>query len=498
ACQSVPQNADSPARLEKKPLKEVTKGDSLTQWGKENSAIEEYLSAITKHPKEIAPYLKLADIYIEMGQFVDALDVYRQGIQQIPGTSELPAGLGQVFFLQNQMELAEQSLLQALEIRRDYTPALTQLAKLYFQIDSLNLAVSFATLAAKSKPKNPELWNELGHYCTLAQEWERGEEAYQKALSLEKENGKTYEMLGDLYYTRSRITHLESQYEKIYLAGPATPQDPMLGEALKWGRRILQKYPHNASTMNNMGVMWWKYGRIDSAIAQFHNALDYDPRFTEARNNLANAYFNKRLYNRSAAEYQRVLMLDSTAIVTLENLGDLYLSQKQNDEAVDVFQRIQHLRKNHPFSLFRLGQLYYRKGKLDSALSLFEKAVTLYAGLQDQMYDSVYARQDSIDLAKALIAYTSAQIQIPHRLSLYEKLMVTAYYLSVLKYFIEKENPSDWNKRILSASCAGLARCYYDSGDIIRATAYFKQALLLGFKGDAELKKKLGLTKTDP
>ena len=242
-----------------------------------------------------------------------------------------------------------------------------------------------------------------------------------------------------------------------------------------------------------MGVLWWRYGMIDSAIVQFRNALHHDPRNLAARTNLGGAYVQKGSYNRAIAEYERTLLLAPKDIITLENLGDLYLSQNQKESAILIYQQILTENTDNPLSFLRLGQIYYSMGKRQEAVSLFEKAVTLFSGSLEGLYDSEDAEQDSLYLSKAIAAYNSARIAMPHRLGIYQKLMFSSYFFSLLSNYLHYETPAQRTKRYLALSSKDLARCYYDSGDLVRAKAYYKKVLELGFPLSPETVKNLGL-----
>jgi len=324
SCQTAGKGPGNSENYVRRPVQEVVRGDTLMEWGKTQKAIDQYIKAITENPDRMNPYLKLAEAYIQNGLYVEALDVYNRGIERIPDSPELLTGLGKVYFLQNQMTMAELNLLQALELNNHYVPAYVQLAQVYYIRDSLSAAIRFAHLAAQSEPDNAKIWDKLGDYCMTAQEWDLADEAYNKALSLHYMEGKTYEKLGDLNYRRTRITEIAQDKEDIYFIGISTPNDPMLQEALQWGRHLLLRYPYHASLNNNMGVLWWNYGRIDSAIVQFRNALNQAPRHEAARNNLAGAMLQKGYRNRAIAEYEKVLHLNPGNAATLESLGDYY------------------------------------------------------------------------------------------------------------------------------------------------------------------------------
>ena len=479
------------------PIKEIVRGDTLLERGESADAIAMYRKAVAKYPENVNGYVKLADAYKKTGLYVDALGVFQDGIEKIPESPELHTGLGETYFLQNQMILAENALIAAVELNADYSPAYSQLARLNFVRDSVRQAIAFASLAAEKDDKNPDRWKDLGKYAAVAKDWEVAGKAFKMALELAKDKGPIREELGDLEYSRSFITNETPEGEEIYFVSSTQTEDPLLEESLTWGRHMLLRYPFLAAMNNNMGVLWWKYGRLDSAIAQFQNAIRLDPKSLAARNNLAGSYMQKGYRNRALAEYQMVLRINPDHLITLENLGEFYMAASQPDEAEKIYASILRGHANHPVSYLRLAQGRYSAGDANAALPLFEKAVTLLAGSAEEKYDDSQARVDSLSLSRALEYYRQARIEMPYRLNLYQKLMFTAYFLSVLRNYLERESPAERTERLLAYASSGLAKCYYDTGDFTRARIYFRKVLELGHDIPGEIMKNLELAPPD-
>jgi protein O-GlcNAc transferase len=77
----------------------------------------------------------------------------------------------------------------------------------------------------------------------------------------------------------TEIEHLINNGEALFNSGH-------LSEAENTFRKVLEKYPENIAAMNNLGVIFWHYGKISSAVEIFTNILKIDPAFIDARINL--------------------------------------------------------------------------------------------------------------------------------------------------------------------------------------------------------------------
>jgi Tfp pilus assembly protein PilF len=58
--------------------------------------------------------------------------------------------------------------------------------------------------------------------------------------------------------------------------------------------KILLIQPQNANAHNNLGVILILQGKLDEAIAHFNRAVQIDPNYTDARNNLNRALAEKQ------------------------------------------------------------------------------------------------------------------------------------------------------------------------------------------------------------
>ncbi|HUE15257.1 MAG TPA: tetratricopeptide repeat protein, partial [Planctomycetaceae bacterium] len=66
--------------------------------------------------------------------------------------------------------------------------------------------------------------------------------------------------------------------------------DACLAEAIQCSLRAAALRPHDAETLNDLGVLWKKGGRSDLAIATYRRAIDANPRFAAPWFNCGNAY----------------------------------------------------------------------------------------------------------------------------------------------------------------------------------------------------------------
>ena len=121
---------------------------------------------------------------------------------------------------------------------------------------------------------------------------------FTNSTRLRPDLGETHNNLGTVLAARGKI---EEAIKEYYLATEATPHVPMLRinlanalasqgrfpEAVTQFLKILEQEPGNAPVMNNCGVVYFKAGDKENAIAMFRKALAINPDLKDSKDSLA-------------------------------------------------------------------------------------------------------------------------------------------------------------------------------------------------------------------
>jgi superkiller protein 3 len=80
-------------------------------------------------------------------------------------------------------------------------------------------------------------------------------------------------------------------------------------------------------------------GRTDEAIDHYQKALQINPNYAEAYNNLGNALFQTGRSNEAIDQYKKALEINPTKINTLENLATIFMQKGQKNNAISILQK---------------------------------------------------------------------------------------------------------------------------------------------------------------
>lgn len=123
--------------------------------------------------------------------------------------------------------------------------------------------------------------------------------------------------------------------------------------------------------------------RFDDVIRACRKALDLDPGYVPAMNNLASAYAKMGRHMEAAAEFDKLLRLAPDNPAVLINYGHAMALMGRAQEARDALEKAVRIQPFYAEARFNLALLLEQTGHPDEALREYEKAAELKPGLPD-------------------------------------------------------------------------------------------------------------------
>jgi protein O-mannosyl-transferase len=110
-------------------------------------------------------------------------------------------------------------------------------------------------------------------------------------------------------------------------------------EAIVHYQKALQVNPDYAEAHNNLGYALFQKGAVDEAMVHFQKALQIKPDYAEAHYTLGNVLINKGRVDEAMVHFQQALEINPDYADAHKNLGNVLLQRGRVDEAIVHFQK---------------------------------------------------------------------------------------------------------------------------------------------------------------
>lgn len=166
-----------------------------------------------------------------------------------------------------------------------------------------------------------------------------------------------------------------TEKEKLYL-------DALYAEHIQKNRErtlhilqeLVQKYPREKRFHFELGGYHSYSGKDqDKAIEEYNKALELDPSYGIALNELGYTYAFIENYTKAIESFERYASLFPEEANPFDSMGDMYFFIGKLDEAVSKYQKALEIKPGFYFSILKLGYVFALKEKYNDAFNLIEQ-----------------------------------------------------------------------------------------------------------------------------
>ena len=275
----------------------------------------------------------------------------------------------------------------------------------------------------------------------------------------------------------TKIEELEKQNKKLKGSSSQEKRKKIKSQFRKIAREL------TATELNNKALALWSYGYytdISKAIALLKQAVQIDPEYGEAFNNLGLAYRSKGDYDRAINYYRKALKFDLKQLgpdhlnvaTRYNNLGVAFSRKREHDRAIEYYQKalkinLKQLRPDNPkvaTSYNNLGLAYKQKGNYDKAIEYYQKALKIDLKQRGPDHPRVAIRYNNLGRAYAGKGDYDRAIE---------------YYQKAIRIDLKQLGHDHPNVAIRYNN---MGRAYQRQGNYDKALEYYRSALKIGRK----------------
>lgn len=224
-------------------------------------------------------------------------------------------------------------------------------------------------------------FRQKGYYAEALKE-------YRLALDRNEDENLVRQAMAEVHLLKKDAAAAIELYDQILLAqkdspklwcerGVALHQQGQHAAAAASYRRALQIDPAYAIAHNNLGVALYHAGETEAAVDSFRAALSSQPNFVKAWLNLALLLFRGKRLQLGLESYRQVLMLEPEQAVAWNGVGLVLAELKKFEDARNAFGRSIHSRPTFAEAHYNLGFTLSNLGDFEGALRATKRALEL-------------------------------------------------------------------------------------------------------------------------
>ncbi len=205
---------------------------------------------------------------------------------------------------------------------------------------------------------------------------------------------------------RLLLERLPAQPDALHGLGLLMYRRGKLQEAIARLAEACAADPRNSVFCFNHGVVLQRAGLLAEAVGAYCRAIELNPRYLEPRTNLGNAYKELGCLPEAQAAYAQILALNPDHAEAHNNLGVVLKEQGRLDSAAEAYRRAIILKPTHAEAQNNLGLVLLEQGRSDDAIRCFERALQILPGYGTALYNLGIAWIWREDIPKALRCFS--------------------------------------------------------------------------------------------
>jgi adenylate cyclase len=176
------------------------------------------------------------------------------------------------------------------------------------------------------------------------------------------------------YEYSSRATEKEQLTIKAVYAR-IIKNDP--AEELRLLTELVTKAPKEKRVLFALGLWYRQNNNTDEAINQLKKAIDLDPQYGEAINQIAYQYLKKGEFAKALSYFRRYVALNPDDANPHDSMGDLLWQMGKLDEAIAEYKKALSIKPDFHISAAKIAYIFGMKEEYDEADKWLKRAISI-------------------------------------------------------------------------------------------------------------------------
>jgi tetratricopeptide (TPR) repeat protein len=390
-------------------------GLELRKQGKTDEALQHYKKALQIDPNFELLYTNLADVLLDLGKTDEALQHYRKALQIRPDYVNAHNSLGVLLEKQGKTDEAIQHYRKALQIKPDFVKAHNNLGIALTEQGKTDEAIAHYNKALELKPENIEALFNMGDALVKQGKTEQAINYLNKALQIDPDYAKAHSNIGSIYtkqknfekaiYHNNEALRLNPQLAEPHNnLGIALMHEGKIDAAISEFKKALQLKPDFSMAENNLNRALAIQKEIETEISRFEELLKDNPENVELHFQLGNLYFSIGDQRQAEQQYNKALQLNPKFVPAINNLALITAANKEYDKALTIFSDVLNYYPDDAGTHYNIACMYSRLNRVDESIDWLKKAIDKgYANWESIKSDSDLENIRDTDAYKELV-----------------------------------------------------------------------------------------------
>lgn len=347
-----------------------TLGSLYYKSGNLKGAAEIFRESAKMAPKDFRVWNNLGVVLADLGRLPEAERAFRKGADLDSRAAEPLYNLGLMLYRAKRYQEAAVAFRQAITRDPELADAQAQLGTLLLATGRADEARRCLDKAWQLDPNSPEVLFGWGVWYQARNQPLAASSYFAQACRVSRNQGQFLEALIEAGTSPGvDDTSLLSLPQPV---GELGAFGPVAGELLS---QALKDSPDDSILLNLKGVLAYRRGRTQEALACFRQALKSNPGNFEAHANLGQLLMTSSLGTMAEAEHElrQAIGINPRYAPAHGNLGNLLLGNGSLKAALTEYRLAVALDAHYTDALIGMAFVLYRKGDLKGALSANEK-----------------------------------------------------------------------------------------------------------------------------
>ncbi len=248
-------------------------------------------------------------------------------------------------------------------------------------------AIHLFVKATELDPSLAIVWANMGTAYNDSKQPELAEPCFERWASIEPNSAKAHRELGR---ARRKLGRLAEALQSLLRSAELAPEALVLldvgmtyadlereDEAERAYRKALEIDPDYAEAHNNLGVLLQEQGRAEEAIKHLREAVRLRPRAASHHSNLGVALAEIGKFEQAADCYRQSIKCDRKYALGHNNLGNALRSLGRPAEAILSLQEALRLRPDYAEAWNNIAIAYLNLGEAEAAIQRYNRAILL-------------------------------------------------------------------------------------------------------------------------